>query len=172
MTKKDLDNSLEAAMGNVPPQEQPAESTSKQTLRTPPVVAAKVISEPKPESFEEMKLRAKLEALQELLAEQMATKKAGKAIQAEAAEKAEPEELVEFTVNLPVQAQNIRLDGREYYHGHTYKIRESQIDTFRDIQSMAWKHDDQVRGYRPHAAGAITSGVHINRAGQVMTRPM
>lgn len=183
MSNDDLEKSLNAAMGDLPPQEQPATDTtpppvaqekprSKASLRTPPVVAPKTISEPVPESFEEMKLRAKLEAYKELLAEQMAVKKEGKAIAQKLIDDAPPEELIEFTVNLPVQASNIRLDGREYYHGHTYKIRESQLTTFRDIQSQAWRHDDQVRGYRPHAAGVSTSGVTINRDGQAMSRPI
>lgn len=183
MSNDDLNKSLNEAMGNVPEQELPpatsadpavnarAQSKAKANLRTPPLVAEKV-SEPVRESEAELRMRIKLEVLQELLAEQVKVKREGKAIHAAAVEEAEPEELVNFTVNLPVQATNIRIDGREYYHGHTYKIRVSQLDTFRDIQSLAWRHDDQVRGYRPHPGGARTNGVHINREGQVMTSPV
>ena len=172
----DLDKHLADAMGAGTPEadkgaERPARA-SKQALRTPALVAEPVISEPVPETFEEMKLRAKLEALQELLAEQHKVTKAVKQDTVRAAMEAEPEEKVDFTVNLPVQATNIRVDGREYYHGHTYKIRKSQQDTFRDIQAMAWRHDDQVRGYRPHADGYRTNNVQVNAQGQAMSRPI
>lgn len=172
MNNDDLNKSLANAMGDLPEQEQPA-STSKRTLKGPMVekkqADATPISEPVRESFEEMKLRAKLEALQELLAEERAIKRTVKT-EALKAEEAEPEEKVKFTVNLPVQANNIRLDGREYYHGHTYDVPKRQAISMRDIQFMAWKHDEQVRGYRGHPDGVRTGGMAINADGQAISQ--
>lgn len=166
MNNDDLDKQLSDAMGA------PAEptSTSKRTLKGP-MVADKVISEPVRESFEEMKLRAKLEVLQELLAEERSAKKAVKHDAVVASER-EPEEEVEFTVNLPVQSDCLRIDGREYYHGHTYKVRKNQAISMRDNQFTAWKHDEQVQGKRMHPSGFVTSGMTVNPLGQVMSRPV
>ena len=147
-------------------------STSKKTLATPPLVAGPAASEPVQVSYEELKLLAKIEALQELLREGVTLNKAVRADIVKAKIDAPPEERVPFTVNLPVQASNIRLDGLEYYHGHTYNIRASQLSTFRDIQQNAWRHDDQVRGYRTHPDGFVTAGMTINKDGQVQSRPI
>lgn len=174
MNNDDLDKKLGDAMGDIGPQEQPAEpppSTSKRTLKGP-MVAAPVISEPVRESFEEMKLRAKLEVLEDLLREERAARRNVKLDTLKADETKEPEETVTFTVNLPVQATNLRVDGREYYHGHTYQIRQSQLASFLDMQFMAWKHDEQVRGYRPVAPGFSTGDMSINANGQAISRPI
>jgi hypothetical protein len=57
-------------------------------------------------------------------------------------------ELIDFFVNLPVHAGMIRVDGREYYHGFSYKIKAQQRDTFVEISGKAWAHDEEVRGQR------------------------
>lgn len=161
---EDLDKELNDALNAAAPK-----STAKQTLRTPPVVAEKVVSEAPRESEAEMYLRIKGEVLADLIREQ---KKGHNVLaEVEAKEKA-AEEMVDFHVNLPVQAANIRIDGREYYHGHTYKIRVSQVSTFLDIQALAWRHDETVQGQRRHAAGARTGNMAINANGQAMSSPI
>jgi hypothetical protein len=178
---EEIDKHLAAAMGEgTPTPGAPTEaafdapepkSTSKRALKGP-MVADTVKTAPPPEvSREELKLQLKLEILQELLAEKHAADgkvRVDKKVQREAAP---PEETVKFRVNLPPQAANIRVDGREYYHGFTYDIPLQQALSMQDIQAQAWRHDEQVQGTRPHAAGARTGGIHINGQGQVMTNP-
>lgn len=69
-------------------------------------------------------------------------------------------ELVDFFVNLPVHAGMIRVDGREYYHGFTYKIKLAQRDSFAEIAGKAWAHDEEVRGQRkPFDSYRLTKGL-------------
>lgn len=187
MNNDDLEKSLNDAMGDIPEQEQPADaekavlapkSTSKRTLKGPMVLRdqhgdpVEKLSEPVPMSFEEMKLRAKLEVLEELLRDERAAKKVVAADTFKAKIEREPEELVAFRVNLPPQAKNIRIDGREYYHGHTYQIEKSQAISMRDAQFMAWKHDEQVQGRRAYDPGYSTSDMSINADGTAISRPI
>lgn len=148
--------------------EEPVQSTSKRTLK------GAMVAKPVPPSMEEMRLQIKLELLKELLAEANAAKgKVSTSAKAkEALEDAEPEETVQFKVWLPPQAANIRLDGFEYYHGFTYDIPIRQAKSMQDIQAQAWRHNEQVMGYRPHAAGVSTNGSHINGLGQQITNPI
>lgn len=160
----DLEKHLAGAMGD----EAPApKSTPKKALNTPPIVA-----EPEPvrraetprETELEMKLRLKGEILAELIAQQTAGKDVLKEVKRDLHVELPEEDMLDFTVNLPVQAANIRIDGREYHHGFTYKIRRSQLTTFREIQHRAWLHDMQVQGQRPHAAGMSTMGTPLSAA--------
>ena len=69
-------------------------------------------------------------------------------------------DLVDFFVNLPVHAGMIRLDGREYYHGFTYKVRADQRASMAEIAGKAWAHDEEVRGQRkPFDSYRLTAGL-------------
>ena len=68
--------------------------------------------------------------------------------------------MIDFHVNLPVHAGMIRVDGREYYHGFTYKIKSQQRDSFTEIAGKAWAHDEEVRGQRkPFDSYRLTKGL-------------
>lgn len=110
-------------------------STSKQTLRGPLTtkIEAKAVDG---ESVEEMKLRIRSEVLAELLAEQKGKKDAP------------AKEYVDFRVDLPIQASSIRIDGREFFHGLTYKVDANQAKSMAEIQGRAWAHENEVRGAR------------------------
>jgi hypothetical protein len=178
---EEIDKHLASAMGQDEPAPDttnllndqvpaPVTSTSKRTLKGP--VAERVVIAPPPQpSFAELKMQAKIEVLQEMLAEQKVAEGKVKADKRVAVEAAEPEEMVQFKVNLPPQAADISVDGREYYHGFTYKLPLRQAIAMQDIQAQAWRHDEQVQGTRKHAAGYRTSGIHINGQGQEMTHP-
>lgn len=56
--------------------------------------------------------------------------------------------LENFTVNLPAHANSIRVNGRDYFHGMTYKLKPDQVASMADIQGMAWRHDQEVAGQR------------------------
>lgn len=174
---EELDKHLAAAMGEGTPTPgapidaafEPAPevvSTSKRTLK------GAMVAQPVPPSREELKLQLKLEILTEMLAEERKAKGKVSASAKAVDEDAEPEETVMFKVFLPPQAANIRVDGFEYYHGFTYDIPIRQAKSMQDIQAQAWRHNEQVMGYRPHAAGVQTSGSHINGAGQQVTNPV
>lgn len=179
----DIDKHLADAMGDGGDdgkKEEPKASTSKATLRTPAIVAKPAeesVAPPPQLAYELLKLEAKNAALMELLAEERALRLAGSAIDkklgrhAAVVEDAEPEETVRFKVNLPAQADKIRIDGREYYHGFTYDIPMRQALSMRDIQAQSWRHDDQVRGFTPHSRGSSTSGIHIDGNGNAITNP-
>jgi len=183
MSNDDLDNAMGEAMGempadpgipNTPIDALPSETApepkkrgrSKKELRTPPIVAPKVEDiTPEPQlSYEMLKMQAKIDALQELLIEQreLGTKVMKAEVKARVVE-AETDK-VDFRVNLPVQAADIKIDGRAYYHGHTYRVGRKQAITMQDIQFNAWKHDEQVQGQRAHAAGIRTKAITIDGA--------
>lgn len=177
----DIDKHLSAAMGDDGDgKKAEVTSTPKATLRTPPLVAAKapdVVIAPEPTlSYEMLKLMAKNDALQELLAEERALARIGKGLAKKDAkavdEDAEPEEMVNFRVHLPSQADKISIDSREYYHGFTYSVGKRQADSMRDIQAQSWRHDDQVRGFRPHSRGSSTGGIQIDGNGNQVTSPV
>lgn len=130
MTDDDLNRALNGEAAD--PAKPEVKSTSKRALRGPDKPAAPVDGE----SIEEMKLRIRSEVLAELLAEQKD-------------KKAEPaKEYVDFRVDLPIQSNCIRVDGREYYHGMTYKIEVRQAKSMAEIQARAWAHENEVRGVR------------------------
>ncbi|MDE2343057.1 MAG: hypothetical protein KGL63_06640 [Betaproteobacteria bacterium] len=70
--------------------------------------------------------------------------------------------LVEIRIDLPAHSSIIRIDGREYYHGMTYKVKQSQLATFNEIMGNAWRHEQEVHGqrkpfdmrHRPHTISA------------------
>jgi hypothetical protein len=138
-------------------------STSKRTLKGPMVAEPAVQPEPQL-SLAEMRMQMKIEILEEMLREERALKKT---VMTHAVTAQVDEEKVNFTVNLPPQAADIRIDGRVYHHGMTYAVGARQAESMRDIQFLAWKHDEQVQGYRPHASGHRTSHMSINKDGNV-----
>jgi hypothetical protein len=56
--------------------------------------------------------------------------------------------MMEFLVNLPPHAGNIRIDGREFFHGFTYSVSPAQYAALADAQARAWNHDREVMGQR------------------------
>jgi hypothetical protein len=180
MSNDDLEKQLGQAMDGEPTPgapvdaafEEPTPSTSKKTLKGA-MVAKPVerIAKPVERSAEEAYLQGKLDALTELMAAERGVKV--KVANAKAAVEADetPEETVKFRVNLPPEAANLRIDGREYYHGFTYEIPYRQAKSMQDNQARAWQHHEQVAGHRQHAAGVSTSGIHISGQGQVLTNP-
>lgn len=160
---EDFDKTLADAMAS----DTPKQGTSKATLRTPPLVAAKAepevaVSAPPRETEVEMGLRLKGEILMDLLQQQASGKNALKDVEKTARPQRpdidEPD--VIFTVDLPPQANNIRLDGKEYYNGHRYPVPPLQAKSMLDIQARAWLHYRQVRGDKEYAAGFQTSAPH------------
>lgn len=159
--KEDLEKQLAAAMAA-----EAAPSTSKATLRGA-LVADKV--HPKPaESQYELEMRLRGEILLDLLAKQAAGKDALKDVRKiERPERPDIDEPnVSFKVSLPPQAQNIRLDGMEYYDGFTYDVPPLQAKSMLDIQAQSWKHYRQVRGDNAFADGFRTEGSPISARGQ------
>lgn len=55
---------------------------------------------------------------------------------------------VDITIDLPPFTSIIRVDGREYQQGLTYKFREEQVASIKDIIARAWGHEQEVRGER------------------------
>lgn len=166
----DHDDDIAKAMAAGEDAPKPAASTPKASLRTPPLVAEKeapITAKPR-ESEAEMELRLKGKILMDLIQAQATSKSALKDV--EKKEKAlrgdEDEEPMRFTVNLPPQAQNIRVDGMEYYHGHTYLIAPLQWKSMQDIMARSWLHYRQVRGDAEYAAGFKTGEQAISAAGQ------
>ena len=56
--------------------------------------------------------------------------------------------LIDFQVQLPPHAGSLRIDGREYFHGFTYKVKPRSAATMADMQARAWDHDKEVLGQR------------------------
>ncbi len=68
------------------------------------------------------------------------------------AEVAEPKAaapvLVDVRIDLPAHAGALIVDGRQYFHGFTYKVKPEQAVAFRDMMDKAWRHEKEVRGER------------------------
>jgi len=56
------------------------------------------------------------------------------------------EELFSFQIDLPGHADRITIDGISYLHGGTYEFTKKELDTIREVQSRAWRHEDEVGG--------------------------
>lgn len=54
--------------------------------------------------------------------------------------------ITEIRVDLPPQAGDMRIDGRVFQHGGTYRVTEAQAATMREIMFRAWSHYREVRG--------------------------
>ncbi len=64
-------------------------------------------------------------------------------------EDVEPEvEYMQVTIDVPPHAPDIRVDGRIYQPGMTYKVTVDQARTLKDIMFRAWAHEQEVRGQR------------------------
>ncbi len=61
-------------------------------------------------------------------------------------EKGLAEEQVTLTIDVAGHAQDIKLDGRPFYHGHTYTVPRSIADTLFDIMGRTWDHEESVGG--------------------------
>ena len=56
------------------------------------------------------------------------------------------EEQVEVIIDVAGHAQDIKLDGRPYFHGHTYIVPLSVASTLYDIMGRTWDHEESVGG--------------------------
>lgn len=56
------------------------------------------------------------------------------------------DEMVDVTIDLAEHSDNIKLDGRQYWHGRTYPVPRHVADTLRDIMARGWNHQDEVDG--------------------------
>ena len=65
------------------------------------------------------------------------------------AEPVKPEvQYVDVLVDLPPHAPDVRMDGRIFQQGMTYKLASPQAASLRDIMFRAWSHEREVRGER------------------------
>ena len=61
------------------------------------------------------------------------------------------DEVVEYMdvfIDLPPHAPDIRVDGRIFQPGMTYKVTLNEGRTIKDIMFRAWAHEQEVRGQR------------------------
>lgn len=56
------------------------------------------------------------------------------------------EQIVPICLDLPGHANDIRLDGRVYFHGVTYRVNTNTYRTLIDIQARAWEHENEIGG--------------------------
>jgi hypothetical protein len=54
----------------------------------------------------------------------------------------------EVLIDLPPHAPDVRIDGRVFQHGMTYKVAAAQASSLRDVMFRAWGHEEEVRGQR------------------------
>jgi|WetSurMetagenome_2_1015567.scaffolds.fasta_scaffold35358_4 hypothetical protein len=54
------------------------------------------------------------------------------------------QEEVEFTLELPIYAGHVMLNGVMYLHGGTYTVTRARFDSIADIVAHAWKHDASI----------------------------
>lgn len=70
---------------------------------------------------------------------------------------AEGEDLELVLLDLAPHSPNITLDGRQYFHGFSYKFTQAQAATVKDAAHRTWEHEREIgganmnaeRGYRP-----------------------
>ena len=74
------------------------------------------------------------------------------------------EEIDEVHIDLAPHAAYITIDGRVFFHGHTYKFRRSQVPTINEIMSRTWAHESEI-------GGANMNAVHGRRPYNATLRP-
>ncbi len=47
-------------------------------------------------------------------------------------------------LDLAPHSNQIMLDGKVFFHGHTYEVSENVYKTLNEIQSRGWDHEDEV----------------------------
>ena len=70
------------------------------------------------------------------------------AVKAEETALSPTDRLTDFVVDLPEFTYLIKIDGRDYYHGCSYRVPVRQADSMRDIAARAWEHDWEINGRR------------------------
>lgn len=78
------------------------------------------------------------------------------------------QEEVEFTLDLPIYAGHVMLNGVMYLNGGTYVVARARFDSIADIVAHAWRHDASIteeegRGRPRQSMGtAVKNGAVIN----------
>ena len=56
------------------------------------------------------------------------------------------DQMVKITLNLAPHSEDIKINGRAHWHGHTYTVPRHVADTMREIQARGWQHQDEIDG--------------------------
>lgn len=82
---------------------------------------------------EELRAQRKKQFKKEMLAQYRSLTKPG-------------EEIVPVCLDLPGHANDVRLDGKVFFHGVTYRVTVNVYRTLIDIQARAWEHENEIGG--------------------------
>lgn len=87
------------------------------------------------------------------------------------------DDLLQFTIDLAPNAQDIRLDGMVYQHGRTYTITRPVYDTLREIIARTWAHEDQAGNpykkwykHTPNPFGAAQNAAVVYQPGGALSQ--
>ena len=66
------------------------------------------------------------------------------------------DEEVFITIDLPEFSACVNINGREYWHSHTYQVPRHVANTLREIQQRTWLHLHEIEGKSKTQAQAMT----------------
>ena len=55
-------------------------------------------------------------------------------------------EIVNVTIDLAEHSANLLIDGKPYWHGHTYPVTRRQADSMREMMYRGWDHQREIDG--------------------------
>lgn len=150
--EKDIDAEFAAAVEAAAAAEAAlADATTKTPKARKPKADTPVKAELSEQDIEEARAKAREEVRAELrkkaVAEVIAAEK--EKLRREAAGETGDgwkDEIVNCTIDLAEHSDRITLDGNQYFHGHTYKVRRVVSDTLREIMQRSYQHQDQIEG--------------------------
>lgn len=118
---------------------------------TEQIIPGAVEIDPLKQAQIEAEVRAELEAEQQELAEAALKRELKTKLKREMLANAglnDGEELAPITIDLAPHADKIRIDGVDYYQGHTYNVAPQAIATFNEIMGRTWWHEEDISDRR------------------------
>ncbi len=80
-------------------------------------------------------------------------------------------EMVSYTINLPENADRLRIDGQQYFHGHTYQMSRALYDTARDIVGRLWHQEALRLGQKSSYFNAVRGHYEMDGGHPAGSRP-
>jgi hypothetical protein len=81
------------------------------------------------------------------------------------------EEQIALLIDLPGNADHIRIDGNRFYHGHTYTIPYSVAETLNHMMDRGWRHEEEVGGANSNEYRKKLKTTHSQRTGVTSNGP-
>ena len=82
------------------------------------------------------------------------------------------DESVRVRIDLPEFAAYLSLNGRQYWHGHSYEQPRHVTNTLREMQQRAWDHQAEIDGKSKNAAYRKPLDTRVSGSGAIQNAPV